>query len=45
MNDLDDFKMPYKVYGKFDLEVMIDKYHRLNNKSKGLMVRFITDKK
>lgn len=37
---MDDFKMPYRLYGRTDLEVMIDKYQRLNNQSHGLTVRF-----
>lgn len=40
VNDMDDFKMPYRLYGKTDLEVMLDKYQRLSNKSYGLTVRF-----
>jgi hypothetical protein len=40
MNDMDDFKMPYKIYGKLDKELMIDKYKRLRNFSYGLLVRF-----
>jgi hypothetical protein len=41
INDPDDFKMPYQIYGKNDLEVMTDKYNQLNNKPKTyLQVRF-----
>ncbi|MCC5641261.1 hypothetical protein LC593_36790 [Nostoc sp. CHAB 5844] len=40
MNDEVDFKMPYRIIGKFDLEVMRDKYQRLHNDSYGLIVRF-----
>ena len=41
INDPDDFKMLYKIYGKNDLEMMIDKYNRLNNKPKSILhVRF-----
>lgn len=39
-NDVEDFKMPYKHYGKADLENMQAKYQKLNNLSKGLNVRF-----
>jgi hypothetical protein len=39
-NDPRDFKMPYKVYGKIDLEIMNSKYQRLHNFSKGLSMRF-----
>lgn len=38
-NDMDDFKMPYKMYGKTDLEVMTMKYKKLSNNSHGLIVR------
>jgi hypothetical protein len=31
-NDINDFKMPYSVYGNFGKEVMIDKYMKLTNK-------------
>lgn len=40
MNDLEDFKMPYRIVGKTDLEIMQDKYQRLHNNSYGLIVRF-----
>ncbi|MBE9210231.1 hypothetical protein IQ244_27785 [Nostoc sp. LEGE 06077] len=40
MNDEADFKMPYRIVGKTDLEVMRDKYQRLHNDSYGLIVRF-----
>jgi hypothetical protein len=39
-NDPRDFKMPHKVYGKTDLEVMKHKYQHLHNFSKGLSIRF-----
>ena len=38
-NDMDDFKMPYRLYGKTDLEIMIDKYNKLHNRSYGVIVR------
>lgn len=40
VNDMNDFKMPYRLYGKTDLEVMADKYSKLKNNSHGLVVRF-----
>jgi hypothetical protein len=44
-NDLEDFKMPYQIYGKNDLEIMLDKYNRLTNKPKTyLHVRFTNGK-
>ncbi|QSJ17692.1 hypothetical protein JYQ62_02095 [Nostoc sp. UHCC 0702] len=39
-NDLEDFKMPYQIHGKCDLENMQAKYQKLDNLSKGLNVRF-----
>ena len=39
-NDMDDFRMPYRDYSLTDLELMIIKYKRLNNLSKGLNVRY-----
>jgi hypothetical protein len=45
VNDPDDFKMPYTIYGQVDLEVMTDKYNQLNNKCKSILhVRFINGK-
>jgi hypothetical protein len=45
INDPADFKMPYTIYGKNDLEVMADKYNQLNNKPKSLLdVRFVNGK-
>lgn len=38
-NDLDDFKMPYKIYGKTDMEIMKDKYMKLRKSSHGYIVR------
>jgi len=38
-NDLDSFKMPYKLYGRTDLENMINKYLRLDNRSRGAIAR------
>lgn len=40
-NDIDDFKMPYKHYGKTDLEIMIKKYNSLSNEPKYLEIRFL----
>lgn len=40
-NDLEDFKMPYRLYGTIDLENMTEKYNSLTNKPKHyLHVRF-----
>jgi hypothetical protein len=39
INDPDDFKMPYQIYGKIDLELLTDKYNRLTNQSKHPLVR------
>lgn len=33
-NDIDDFKMPYNLYGKTDFENMKDRYMFLSNKPK-----------
>jgi hypothetical protein len=45
VNDPNDFKMPYTIYGKNDFEIMTDKYNRLNNKPKSILdVRFINGK-
>lgn len=38
-NDLDDFKMPYKIYGIVDAEVMVRRYLSLHNNSHGVIVR------
>lgn len=40
-NDPQDFKMPYKLYGKTEREVMQEKYQTLNNFSHGPIVRLI----
>ncbi len=40
VNDPGDFKTPYKIYGRIDLEIMQFKYQQLHNFSKGLSVRF-----
>lgn len=39
INNMDGFKMPYRLYGKTDLEVMTRRYKKLSNKSRGLIVR------
>lgn len=39
-NHLDDFKMPYRYYGKTDYEVMKHRYLKLNNNSYGYIRRF-----
>ncbi len=41
-NDMDDFKMPYRMYGKTDLEIMIMRYKRLSNSTHGLVMRLKT---
>lgn len=38
-NDMDDFKMPYRMYGKTDLEIMTMRYKKLSNNTHGLVVR------
>lgn len=38
-NDLRDFKMPYRLYGRTDLEITKRKYQELSNFSYGLIVR------
>jgi hypothetical protein len=40
INDLADFKLPYQIAGKIDLEVMTDRYNHLSNKPKPLEVRW-----
>lgn len=42
INDLDDFKMPYRLYSKTDLEVMKRRYQELSNRGYGLIVRLRT---
>jgi hypothetical protein len=37
INDPDDFKMLYKIYGQVDLELMLDNYNRLTNKPKSYL--------
>jgi len=38
-NDPEDFQMPYRLYGKTDLEVMASKYDRLRKTSHSYIVR------
>lgn len=38
-NDPEDFQMPYRLYGKTDLEVMAQKYDRLRKASYGYIFR------
>lgn len=40
MNDLDDFKIPYRIVGKQDYEVLKSKYLKLHNLSKGVIIRY-----
>lgn len=37
-NDPADFKMPYRVHGKFDREVIFRRYMRLENSEKPTIV-------
>lgn len=37
--DLNRFTMPYKLYGKVDLALAVNKYLKLGNQSKGLIER------
>lgn len=39
VNDPDDFRIPYKIQGKIDREIMMDKYGRLRKASYGYIVR------
>lgn len=39
VNDINDFSMPYKVYGKLDESIMIERYKRLTNKPKSYLHR------
>lgn len=46
VNDLDDFKLPYRLQSRTDLEAMTDKYNRLRKSSQGYIVRLgIADKR
>lgn len=38
-NDMEDFKLPYRLQSKTDLEVMTDKYSRLRKSTYGSIVR------
>lgn len=39
VNDMDDFKMPYRLVSRTDLEIMTRKYQELSNRGYGLIVR------
>lgn len=39
INDPEGFIMPYKIYGKLDLELMQAKYQKLSHASYGCIVR------
>lgn len=39
VNDINDFSMPYKIYGKLDESIMIERYKRLTNKPKSYLHR------
>lgn len=36
-NNPDDFSMPYKIYGSFDKQVMLEKYNQLTNEPKNYL--------
>lgn len=36
-NDMQDFQMPYKNAGKFDIEIMKEKYKNLSNEPKNYL--------
>lgn len=38
-NDPEGFIMPYKLQGRIDTEIMLDKYNRLKKTSYGYIVR------
>lgn len=35
--DINDFKMPYSIYGDYDKQVMLEKYKYLDNKPKNYL--------
>ena len=37
VNDTQDFKMPYQLYGNVDLELMQTRYNNLSNKPKSYL--------
>ena len=39
VNDLDDFKLPYRLQSRTDLENMTDKYNRIRKSSQGYIIR------
>jgi hypothetical protein len=39
-NDIQDFKMPYQIYGSTDIEVIKTRYRRITNNSHGLERRY-----
>lgn len=39
VNDLEDFKLPYRLVSKTDEEIMKDKYIKLRKSSDGYIVR------
>lgn len=43
VNDLGDFRLPYKYYGREDYRNLRYKYQRLDNYSKGIVVRLINN--
>lgn len=38
-NDPEDFQMPYRLYGRTDLEVIAHRYDRLRKTSYGYIIR------
>jgi len=43
LNDLGNFAVPYRYYGREDYKNLKYKYQRLNNNSKGIIVRLINN--
>ena len=41
-NDMTDFKMPYRLFGKFDEQIMIDRYKKLTNVSRNILINRLT---
>ena len=39
VNDADDFKMPYSLYGSVDREIMLYRYLKLKKSSHGYIIR------
>lgn len=43
-NDIQDFQMPYQMYGSTDYELMKQKYLKLTNNSYGYVLRAVESK-